>query len=187
MFRSCTLVIALALPAAALQAQTAPAPAQKPNPPMKMQAAPGAKAAPGEPAAADAQPRRSPFDEMDTNHDGFVSREEFIAYQKKRFDEFDTNHDGKIDAKEIASSPPLMERNLKTAERMVKQWDTNGDGIVTAEEFKADAEDRFKKQDKTGSGKIARPAQPPMPMKGQMTPNGPTPPPVQPQPQPTKP
>ena len=85
---------------------------------------------------------------MDTNHDGFVSRDEFVAYQKKRFDEFDTNHDGKIDAKEIASSPPLMERNLKTAERMVKDWDTNGDGIVTAEEFKKAADDRFARQDK---------------------------------------
>ena len=178
MFRRCTLLIALSLPAAALQAQTAPAPAQKPNPPLKMQAPP---AKPG----AQEEPRKSPFDEMDTNHDGFVSRDEFIAYQKKRFDEFDTNHDGKIDAKEIASSPPLMERNLKTAERMVKQWDKNGDGIVSADEFKQDAEDRFTKQDKTGSGKIARPAAPPMPPKGQIIPNGQTPqPPIQPQPQP---
>ena len=185
MLRSCTLLIALALPAAALHAQALPAPAQKPNPPVKMQVAPGAQTAPGASGTAEAPARRSPFDEMDTNHDGFVSRDEFIAYQKKRFDEFDTNHDGKIDAKEIASSPPLMERNLKTAERMVKQWDKNGDGIVSADEFKQDAEDRFTKQDKTGSGKIARPAAPPMPPKGQIIPNGQTPqPPIQPQPQP---
>jgi len=187
MFRSCTLVIALALPAAALHAQMVPAPAQKPSPPMKMQVAPGAQAAPGAPGAPDAPARKSPFDEMDTNHDGFVSREEFLAYQKKRFEEFDTNHDGKIDAKEIASSPPLMERNLKTAERMVKEWDKNGDGVVTADEFKDDAEDRFKRQDKTGSGKIARPTPPQMPPKGQVIPNGQTPVPIQPQPQPKKP
>ncbi len=176
MFRSCMLLIALsALPAATLHAQAVPAaPAQKPGAPMKMQMPPGAAGMPGAPA------RPSPFDEMDTNHDGFVSRDEFIAYQKKRFDEFDTNHDGKINAKEIASSPPLMERNLKTAERMVQQWDTNGDGVVTADEFKKDAEERFTKQDKAGTGKIAKPGKP-MPPKGALMPN------PQPAPAPAKP
>ena len=108
------------------------------------------------PGAPDADAKPTRFDEIDTNHDGFISRDEFLAAEKKRFDEFDTNHDGKIDAKEIASSPPLMERNLRTAERMVKQWDANDDGIVTAEEYKKNAEDRFQKQDKEGTGKISR-------------------------------
>jgi Ca2+-binding EF-hand superfamily protein len=125
---------------------------------------------PATPAAASATQAATPpagaqrpsrFDEIDTNHDGFVSRDEFIAAEKKRFDEFDTNHDGKVDAKEIASSPPLMERNLKTAERMVKQWDANGDGVVTADEYRKNAEDRFTKQDKDGTGKIAKKAPPP--------------------------
>ena len=185
MFRSRILLIALAaLPAAAIHAQTAPAPAQTPavKPPMKMQMPAGMPGAPDGPA------RKSPFDEMDTNHDGFVSKDEFTAYQKKRFDEFDTNHDGKIDAKEIASSPPLMERNLKTAERMIKEWDKNGDGVVSAEEFQAAAADRFARQDKDGTGKITRPkppGMPAMPAKGQLMPNGqPLQAPVQPQPQP---
>jgi hypothetical protein len=184
MFRSRMLLIALsALPAIAPNAQTAPAPKTAPAPPMKMQMPPGA------PGAADAQPRKTPFDEMDTNHDGFVSRDEFVAYQKKRFDEFDTNHDGKIDAKEIASSPPLMERNLKTAERMVKEWDKNNDGVVSAEEFKEASVERFARQDKSGTGKIARPTPPGgMPAKGTLLPNGqPAPPQPQPQPQPKKP
>jgi hypothetical protein len=190
MFRSCILLIALSMPAAALQAQTAPASKPNPNPapPMKMQAPPGMPGAAAAPGTPEEPARKSPFDEMDTNHDGFVSRDEFLAYQKKRFDEFDTNHDGKTDAKEIASSPPLMERNLKTAERMVKQWDKNGDGVITADEFKQDAEDRFSRQDKEGKGKIARPTPPAMPAKGQlMPPNGK--PPMQPpsQPQPKKP
>lgn len=184
MFRSSLLLIALSLPAAAL-AQTAPAAPSQPNPPMRMQAPPGA------PGASGAEPARpSPFDEMDANHDGVVTREEYIAYQKKRFDEFDTNHDGKIDAKEIASSPPLMERNLKTAERMVKEWDKNGDGVVSAEEFQAAAADRFARQDKDGTGKITRPkpaGMPTMPPKGQIIPTGQAPLQPQPQPQPKKP
>jgi hypothetical protein len=182
MFRSCLLLIALSLPAAALHAQAAP-PSQ-PSPPVRMQVPPGG--APGAPGAEPARP--TPFDEMDANHDGVVTREEYVAYQKKRFDEFDANHDGKIDAKEIASSPPLMERNIKTAERMVKEWDKNGDGIVSADEFQAAAAERFARQDKDGTGKITRPkppGMPGMPAKGQLMPNGqPMKAPVQPQPQP---
>lgn len=182
MFRSRMLLIALsAVPAIALHAQAAPA-QKAPTPPMKMQMPPGAPGTPG------AEPRKSPFDEMDANHDGFISKDEYAAYQKKRFDEFDTNHDGRIDAKEIASSPPLMERNLKTAERMVKEWDKNGDGIVSADEFKQVSEERFARQDKEGTGRIPRPkppAMPAMPPKGALMPNGQHPPqPLQPQPQP---
>ncbi|HEV7489387.1 MAG TPA: EF-hand domain-containing protein [Rhodanobacteraceae bacterium] len=181
MFRSRILLAALTLVAAtSLHAQQA-----QPAPPAPMMMPPGATPPPGKPSA---------FDEMDTNHDGFVSREEFMAAQKKRFDEFDTNHDGKIDAREIASSPPLMERNLSTAAHMIMQWDSNGDGIVTADEFKKFSEGRFAAQDKAGTGKIPRPTQP----TGVRPPQGPqqktelkvlpkppeSQPPAQPQPQP---
>ena len=163
MFRSCILFAALAtLPMTALVSAQAlpkpmPAPATKPVTP------------PGAPGAPEAKPTR--FDEIDTNHDGFISRDEFLAAEKKRFDEFDTNHDGKIDAKEIASSPPLMERNIKAAERMVQQWDTDGNGIVTADEYKKSAEARFAKQDKDGTGKLARRA--PVPAGMMRPPNAP--------------
>ena len=127
------------------------------------QALPKTPATPAPPATPAANPlapggeqRPSRFDEIDTNHDGFITRDEFLAAEKKRFDEFDTNHDGKVDAKEIASSPPLMERNIKTAERMIKQWDANGDGVVTADEYKKNAEDRFAKQDREGTGKLTK-------------------------------
>ena len=145
MFRNRVLLVALLVVSATgvhAQIQPNPTPVLKP---------PGAPPPPAKPSA---------FDEIDTNHDGFVSREEFLAAQTKRFAEFDTNHDGKIDAKEIASSPPLMERNIQTAERMVKVWDSNGDGVVTADEFKKFSEDRFAKQDKAGTGKIPRPTAP---------------------------
>jgi EF hand domain-containing protein len=116
------------------------------------------------PVAPGGEQRPSRFDEIDANHDGFITKDEFLAAEKKRFDEFDTNHDGKIDAKEVASSPPLMERNVKTAERMIKQWDTNGDGIVTADEYKTNAEERFAKQDREGTGKLTKRAPAPSPM-----------------------
>ena len=156
MFRSRVVFAALAAMSltAIVHAQALPKPTTPPT------AAPAA-AKPGMPPTAPAQPSR--FDEIDTNHDGSISREEFLAAEKKRFDEFDTNHDGKIDAKEIANSPPLMERNLRTAERMVKQWDTDGDGVVSAAEYQKMAEQRFAQQDKEGTGKITRKAPPMMP------------------------
>lgn len=147
MFRYCVLFAALAtLPVSALVSAQA-LPKTPPTPPTAM---------PGASGAADAEAKPTRFDEIDTNHDGFISRDEFLASEKKRFDELDTNHDGKVDAKEIAASPPLMERNMRTAERMVKQWDANNDGIVTADEYKKKAEERFQRQDKDGTGKITR-------------------------------
>jgi Ca2+-binding EF-hand superfamily protein len=169
------LAVALAtLPVSALvSAQALPKTPATPATP----ATPGANPTPG-PATA---PRPSRFDEIDTNHDGVITKDEFLKAEKDRFDEFDTNHDGKIDAKEIASSPPLMERNVKTAERMVKQWDANGDGVVTADEYRKNAEDRFAKQDKDGTGKITKRAPPTqaMPM---LTKPGQSPTPLQPVP-----
>ena|GEM_PF-1159110 len=179
MFRSRVVLAVLAAMSLTAIVQAQALPKQTTPPP----AAPvGAK--PGMPAMPPAQPSR--FDEIDTNHDGFISRDEFMAAEKKRFDEFDANHDGKVDAKEIASSPPLMERNLRTAERMIKQWDANNDGVVTKAEYDAKADERFKAQDKEGTGKIARRGPPMMPpgAPGKMQPQ-----PIQPVPpaKPTKP
>jgi Ca2+-binding EF-hand superfamily protein len=152
MLRTRVLIIALAMTSATPLAFAQALPKAGPMPSTAQPMAPGA------------MPQRpSRFDEIDTNHDGFITRDEFLASEKKRFEEFDTNHDGKIDAKEIASSPPLMERNVKTAERMLKQWDANGDGIVTTDEYDKAAQDRFAKQDKEGTGKISRRAPPAIP------------------------
>ena len=72
------------------------------------------------------------------------------------FDRIDTNHDGKIDAKEVAASPPIAERNLRVAQRMLAPWDANGDGVVTAEEFNRAADARFKSRDRGNTGKLAK-------------------------------
>ena len=38
---------------------------------------------------------------MDTDKDGMVSREEFLAYMGTEFDRLDQNKDGKLDVKEL--------------------------------------------------------------------------------------
>jgi hypothetical protein len=99
-----------------------------------------------------------PFDETDTNGDGVITREEYLAFTRKYFDQLDTNHDHKIDANEMAHSPPMMERNLHSAERMIEKWDADKNGVVTVEEYQAFAAARFTKEDKEGTGTIRKPA-----------------------------
>ena len=41
------------------------------------------------------------FVKMDTNGDGFVTKDEVVAYAQKMFDEADTNHDGKLTQDEM--------------------------------------------------------------------------------------
>jgi Ca2+-binding EF-hand superfamily protein len=139
MSRHCLLVALLALlPAAAADAQAA-------------------KDAPPAAAAAETPSHSDAFDETDTNHDGVITREEYLAFTRKYFDELDTNHDHRIDASEMAHSPPMIERNLHSAEQMIRKWDANKDGVVTVEEYQAFAAARFTKEDKNGTGKIAKP------------------------------
>ncbi|MCX7006665.1 MAG: sulfatase-like hydrolase/transferase, partial [Kiritimatiellaeota bacterium] len=66
----------------------------------------GKKAARAEPAKPK-QDRGAMFDKRDKNHDGKLTREEFLANQpdpeeaSKRFPKFDTNHDGFVDREEF--------------------------------------------------------------------------------------
>ena len=93
--------------------------------------------------------RQRVFDEIDTNHDGVVSRAEYQAWVDGRFDKFDTNHDGRIDANEIAASPETARRVHQRAERFVRRHDPNGNGQVSRADFEAGAMQRF---DRLGGG-----------------------------------
>ena len=64
----------------------------------------------GNKKGAQAKPKPTPeqiFNKKDTNHDGFLSKEEFIGKAKnptkkaKLFDKKDTNHDGKLSLQEF--------------------------------------------------------------------------------------
>jgi hypothetical protein len=97
----------------------------------------------GDRAARRAELKQRFFDQIDTNHDGTISRAEYQAWVDARFAKLDTNGDGRVDAQEIESSPVAAERVQKRAEAFVKRYDTSGTGKVDKADFEAKEMARF--------------------------------------------
>ncbi|KAJ0500111.1 putative EF-hand domain-containing protein [Helianthus annuus] len=90
--------------------------------------------------------------EIDTDNDGFIDLQEFIAFQnrgcngsdcdnkelREAFDLYDQDKNGKISANELFSVlKSLGEKcSLKDCRKMIKSVDVDGDGCVNFEEFK---------------------------------------------------
>ncbi len=76
------------------------------------------------------------FEEMDTNHDGVVTKKEFDAFHDKRFQELDANHDGKITREEMETGRQKMMGQMmrEQLKRHFEEADTNHDGALSKEE-----------------------------------------------------
>jgi opacity protein-like surface antigen len=131
------LLSALTLTAlAAAGAASAATPATSTTPSASATAAPS-------PGSRHAAWRQKFFDQIDTNHDGTISRAEYQAWVDGRFAKLDANGDGAVNADEIATSPAAVERVQKRAEGFVKRYDTSGSGEVTKADFEAKEMQRF--------------------------------------------
>jgi len=102
--------------------------------------------------AANANRRQAHFDKLDGNHDGIVTREEFVAAASAKFAGLDAAGDGKVTVADIEAAPKTQERALRVAERLIQRMDTNHDGAVSHEEFLAAAKARFARMDRNGDG-----------------------------------
>jgi hypothetical protein len=80
---------------------------------------------------------------MDTNGDGMVSKEEWLAFQEKAFAMLDKGKTGKVTAKEFTSADGGdmvsiatggYARGLRT-KAMMHKIDTDGDGTVSHDEY----------------------------------------------------
>lgn len=106
----------------------------------------------------------------DENHDGKVSKEEFLNSVKKRFAQLDLNNDGRITDEDL--SPLLRGRDILKGDaggqsfggrgrghggfmlNRLRQADANKDGVVTLEEVLAQATKRFDALDRNKDGVV---------------------------------
>jgi Ca2+-binding EF-hand superfamily protein len=98
--------------------------------------------------------KRAHIAAADTNHDGFITRDEMHAMKQAKFAqmkaEADTNHDGTVSDDERKAA------RAKFAEQRFSKHDTNGDAALTADEVGAKKWERIKKADANGDGRVTR-------------------------------
>jgi len=108
----------------------------------------------GDKASKRAQFAQRRFDKLDGNHDGVVTLSEYVAAANAKFKELDVAGNGRVTANEVADSPQAHERAQHVAAHIAKHLDTNGDCLVSKDEFLAAARQRFAKMDANGDGFI---------------------------------
>jgi hypothetical protein len=86
------------------------------------------------------------FAAMDTNHDGKVSPDEHQVGAKMMFDKMDTNHNGEVTVTEMEVANIGKAKGMTAAEK-IKVVDTNGDGMVSVDEYYAGARAIFNAMD----------------------------------------
>jgi Ca2+-binding EF-hand superfamily protein len=94
------------------------------------------------------------FDTADANHDGLITRAEFMSARTARFDTMDRNHDGvisKVDFKHLAKFRPQA---VERIDAMIAQADANRDSRVTKAEMASAPAPIFDRGDTNGDGAI---------------------------------
>lgn len=92
------------------------------------------------------------FKEADANGDQKLTKAEMYQARGKRASEIDTNNDGTIDAAELDAA--RKEQRLKRMERFLSMLDTDGDGVVTTEEYARAGAHRMQRMDRDRDGVV---------------------------------
>jgi len=90
--------------------------------------------------------------ELDTNKDGSVTLDEFLARRAPSFAHFDKNGDGAVDRAELEAA--AKESADYWVKRFIKRFDADRDGKVSKEEFTKARRERFAMRDLDGDGRL---------------------------------
>jgi Ca2+-binding EF-hand superfamily protein len=108
------------------------------------------------------------FSQIDTNHDGKITREELAAELQRevqvanariaqqlqaKFKQLDTNHDGQLSLQEFMAAQPAIHPS-ETPEQMLERLDKNHDGRLTQDEFRAPEIIKFDRLDANHDGVV---------------------------------
>ncbi|HEU4600947.1 MAG TPA: EF-hand domain-containing protein [Steroidobacteraceae bacterium] len=88
----------------------------------------------------------------DTDKDGTVTRDEFLAWRTQQFNHMDRNGDGVIDDADRQMTDQKREAMKARGEQMREKLDANGDGKITKDEFVNAPAPMFDKADTDGNG-----------------------------------
>lgn len=92
------------------------------------------------------------LERADGNHDGAVSRQEFVSFREGQFPKLDRNGDGYVTESDI---PALAKRRMPQGidiGQMIRQFDQNGDKRLTRAEFVEGPTPVFTRVDADGDG-----------------------------------
>lgn len=107
-------------------------------------------------ASGDGKGPRHSFEDLDTNADGQLTKEEMQAHMQGRFDEADSNGDGVLSLEEMQAHAAA--KAAERAGRMIEHLDKDGDGGVSFEEMQArrGGGKMFERADTDGDGAITK-------------------------------
>ena len=107
-----------------------------------------------------APPAPSEFRAMDSNHDGKISRDEHAAAAKRMFVTMDANKNGMVTAAEMDAAHERVtgqkaKKGDMPAAARIKVIDTDGDGVLAAEEHASGSRSMFDGMDTDKDGALS--------------------------------
>jgi Ca2+-binding EF-hand superfamily protein len=107
-----------------------------------------------------AQEMNQQVQEMDSNHDGQISKSEYENYWKQQFQTADTNNDGKLSKQEAKAASDKLNGDLRVSQasfdRMWRSADTNSDGALSQNEDLTYHDKMFRQADNNNDGRLSK-------------------------------
>lgn len=92
------------------------------------------------------------FKALDTNHDGMISKSEYVG--NAAFAAMDTDHNNRISIAELDEAVGSQHEGMPSASQRMSGSDTNGNNELSHEEFRRTLETRFHWLDTNHDGKL---------------------------------